>query len=256
MSIYDSERLARGYAFDRPPVHPLVVQRIAARLAAMAVRPRSALDVGCGAGRSTAALAAVASRVVGIEPVRRMLRHCREVAPTASFAVARAEQLPFADRSFDLITAAGSLNYADLDLFLPSAARVLTDRGVVVIYDFSAGRRLPADRRLDDWFAAFVRRLPFPTGYEMDVRGIPFDSVGLRLADYERFELAVPLDAQAYLAYVLSETNVELALSRGTAEEDIREWCAATLEPIFREGSRPVLFDGYVAYVTRQSARS
>ena len=57
-----------------------------------------------------------------------------------SFAAGVAEAIPLGDRSVDLITAAGSLNYVDLDVLLPEAARVLMPDGVLVVYDFSAGR--------------------------------------------------------------------------------------------------------------------
>ena len=51
-SVYDSERLADAYAFDRPPVHEQILRSV--RLSRQADQ---ALDVGCGAGLSTAALA-------------------------------------------------------------------------------------------------------------------------------------------------------------------------------------------------------
>jgi hypothetical protein len=54
-SVYDSERLAAAYASDRPPVHGQILQ--SARLSRPADR---ALDVGCGAGLSTAALTPLA----------------------------------------------------------------------------------------------------------------------------------------------------------------------------------------------------
>ena len=60
-SVYDSERLAAGYAFDRPPVHEQILR--SARLTRHADR---ALDVGCGAGLSTAALAPLARQAVGL----------------------------------------------------------------------------------------------------------------------------------------------------------------------------------------------
>ncbi|HEY6495509.1 MAG TPA: hypothetical protein VIZ43_19700, partial [Trebonia sp.] len=59
-SVYENERLAAGYAFDRPPVHDQVLR--SARLTAPAAR---ALDVGCGAGLSTAALIPLARQVIG-----------------------------------------------------------------------------------------------------------------------------------------------------------------------------------------------
>ncbi|MGH3298748.1 MAG: class I SAM-dependent methyltransferase, partial [Trebonia sp.] len=104
-SVYDNERLAVGYAFDRPPVHERIL-----RSADLAARADRALDVGCGAGLSTAALAPLARQVVGLEPIPAMLAHRRTVAPQASFVIGQAERLPFTAGSFDLVSAAGSLN--------------------------------------------------------------------------------------------------------------------------------------------------
>jgi hypothetical protein len=65
-SVYDSERLAAAYAFDRP----LVVHEQILRSARLARRADRAQDVGCGAGLSTAALAPLARRVIGLNRSR------------------------------------------------------------------------------------------------------------------------------------------------------------------------------------------
>jgi SAM-dependent methyltransferase len=246
--VYASARMAAGYAFSRPPVHPRIIDRVRDDLRIESPVSR-ALDVGCGAGRSTAALEPVARHVVGLEPVRGMLAHRRAVAPGASFVVARAEKLPLVARSFDLVTAAGALNYVDLDLFLPELARVLAPDGVMVIYDFSAGRRLRGSDALDAWFAEFERRYPPKPGYDMDVRSLGYRTAGLRLEAFEAFDVAVPMTLQAYVAYAMSETGVELAVARGVREAEIRDWCDATLADVLGDEPRDVLFDAYVAYV-------
>lgn len=248
--VYQSTRLARGYAYDRPPVHPKIIARLREHLQLSEPLPR-ALDIGCGAGLSTAALEPIAACAVGIEPVASMLQFRAAVTTTAHFAVARAEQLPFAPDSFDLLTAAGSLNYADLAQFLPEAARLLNAHGVLAIYDFSEGKRLHGDTRLEDWYAAFKERYPSPPGYALDVRTLPYEDYGLRFDSYHKLEVAVPLTHASYLRYALSETSVEQALARGENEADIEAWCRATLAEIFAENPREVLFDAYIAYVKR-----
>jgi SAM-dependent methyltransferase len=180
-----------------------------------------------------------------------MLAYGHDVAPGASFIVGRAESLPFAAGSFDLVTAAGSLNYVDLDLFLPALARVLAPGGVMVIYDFSTGSRFRDDPRLDAWFASFAERYPPRPGYELDVTAIDYGRFSLRLATYEEFDVAVPMSLAAYLAYVLSESGVEMAIARGDTEEEVRAWCEASLAGVFGEEPREVLFAAYVACVTR-----
>ena len=251
-NVYESPRMAAGYAFNRPPVHSLIIRRVRETLGLAAPVAR-ALDIGCGAGLSTAALEPLARSVVGLEPARAMLTHCRAVAPLAAFVAARAERLPFTSGAFDIVTAAGSLNYVELGMFLPEVARVLMDGGVMVVYDFSAGRRLRDDDRLDAWFGEFERRFPPGPGYDMDARTLPYGGAGLGLTSYAEFDVAVPMTRQAYVAYVMSETGVELAIARGISEAATREWCESSLAGLLGDTPRDVLFDAYLACVRRRS---
>jgi SAM-dependent methyltransferase len=242
--VYDSERLAAAYAFDRPPVHEQMLR--SARLDGHAER---ALDVGCGAGLSTAALAPLARRVTGLEPVPAMLAHRRAVAPHAGFVIGQAERLPFAAGSFDLVTAAGSLNYADLPSALAEIARVLTPDGTFLLYDFSAGRRSASGDDLADWFALFEQRFPWPPGWQpLDVRELPLAGYGLRLAYFTDVETRLPMAFDAYLRYMLSEVNVDDAIACGSCTaEEASDWCQDTLEAVFADGDVTVVIPGYVA---------
>jgi len=212
---------------------------------------RLVLDVGCGAGLSTAALEPFSQTVIGLEPVPAMLTYSRFVAPRSLFLVAQAERLPFRAGLFDLITAAGSLNYVDLGLFLPEAARVVAAEGAMVIYDFSEGRRVRESERLSQWFFEFQRRYPPPPDYDLDVRGLAYEQSGLRLQGYRDISVPIRMSLDSYLPYVMTETSVEAAIARGVPEADIRGWCAKTLLDVFRDTSLDVLFDGYLAWVRR-----
>jgi SAM-dependent methyltransferase len=249
--FYHSVRLAAGYAFSRPPVHREIIRVLQDRLG----QPRPvarALDIGCGAGLSSAALAPVARTVVGLEPALPMLAHRHAVAPGAWFVAGRAEDLPFADASFDLVTAAGAINYTNLDGFLPELARVLAPSGVFVVYDFSAARRLAGRPGLHEWYGAFERRFPPPGGYDLDVRTIPWASRGLRLDAVEPFVVSLPMTLEAYLRYVMSEAGVEVALAGGTGEDEILAWCAPALGPLFANDTQVVEFDAYLACVRHE----
>jgi SAM-dependent methyltransferase len=243
-SVYDSERLAAAYAFDRPSVHAQML-----RSAGLSRQASRALDVGCGAGLSTAALAPLAREVVGLEPVSAMLVHRRAVAPQARFVIGQAERLPCAARSFDLVAAAGSLNYTDLPSALAEVARVLTQDGTFLLYDFSTGRRSVSGHDLDGWFASFEQRFPWPPGWQpLDVRELPLDGYGLRLLDYTDVETLLPMTFEVYLRYMLSETNVENAIARGACSaEQADEWCRDTLSAVFADDDVTVVIPGYVA---------
>lgn len=247
-SIYDSQRLATAYAVDRPPVHEQILRSVP-----LARKADRALDVGCGAGLSTAALAPLARRAIGLEPIPAMLAHRRTVAPHASFVIGQAERLPFAAGSFDLVTAAGSLNYADIPSALAEIARVLTPDGTFLLYDFSSGRHAVDDNELERWFASFEQRFPWPPGWQpLDVRELRLAAYDLQLVDFTDVETRLPMDADAYLRYALSETNVENSIANGACSpEEARDWCRMTLEPVFAAGPVVVVIPGHVATLAR-----
>jgi len=247
-SVYDSERLAAGYAFDRPAIHQRMLGSV--RLARQADQ---ALDIGCGAGLSTAALASVARQVTGLEPVPAMLAHWRSVAPRARFVIGQAERLPFGAESFDLVSAAGSLNYADVPVALAEVARVLSPDGEFLLYDFSVGRRSVSGDELAGWFASFEQLFPWPVGWQpLDVRKLPLAACGLRLLDYADVEIGLPMTFDAYLRYMLTEVNVDHAIARGVVSAgQARDWCRETLEAVFAGGAVTVVIPGYVAILAR-----
>lgn len=243
-SVYDSERLAAAYAFDRPSVHAEFV-----RSAGLSGPAGRALDVGCGAGLSTAALVPLARHVVGLEPVPAMLAHRRTVAPQARFVIAEAERLPFASASFDLVAAAGSLNYAELPSAFGEIARVLTPDGTFLLYDFSPPRRSVSGGALERWFASFEQRFPWPPGWQpFDVRELPLGRYGLRLLRYTDVEARLTMTFDAYLRYMLSETNAEHAIASGAwTAEQVRDWCLETLQAVFAGDEVTAVIPGYVA---------
>ena len=243
---FSSDEMAGGYATARPPVHERVIQRLRDHLDQPAFVHR-ALDVGCGAGVSTRALSGFARHCIGLEPAEAMVRRGPAVARDASFLVGTAEALPILDSAIDLITAAGSLNYASLDLFFPEAARVLAKDGLLVVYDFSPGRRFPGSQSLDEWYSAFKSRFPSPPNEarRLDPKILSRLDSGFRVVCYENFEIDLMLKPEFYLEYVLTETNVAFAVRNGVPIEEIRSWCMESLKPVWGEQDREVLFDGY-----------
>jgi SAM-dependent methyltransferase len=242
--LFDDAVMAAGYASDRPPVHAYLIDRLRA-IPALRDHVRVALDVGCGAGASAAGLRPLADVVVGVDPFVPMVESARAAVPDVHFAVAAAEALPAATGSVDLLTAAGALNFADLDAFVPEAERVLGIGGALAVMDYGFGWPTAVD--LDEWPVRFAERWPRPRARRVDASS--FARSSLRVAADERFVITLPMPRQAYLAYVLTDTAVAHAVAGGVERDAIRAWCDDALDGF--GAVRPVAFAATLLVLTR-----
>ena len=178
-----------------------------------------------------------------------MLEFAARVAPGAEFVVGAAEALPVGDPPSISIAAAGSLNYVDLTRFFAEASRVLTADGVLLVYDFSAGKSFRDGPALDAWFARFFERYPPPAleARELESRDPGARGRAIPPGRARGFRNRISLTPQFYLDYVLTETNVSAAVREEKNLAGIRKWCAETLAPVWRGEVREVLFRGYFA---------
>jgi len=104
--------------------------------------PMRALDVGCGTGLLTAALAERlgAEQVAGAEPSEPFAEACRARVPGTEVVVAAAEELPFADGAFDVALSQLVANFMrDAEAGIRELARVVRPGGVVAscVWDYA-----------------------------------------------------------------------------------------------------------------------
>ncbi|MEA3375494.1 MAG: class I SAM-dependent methyltransferase [Chloroflexota bacterium] len=85
------------------------LRRLASRLTSG--RGQRILDVACGAGEWLLTVEQFGAIPFGIDISRRAICACRERGPSGHFAVAAAENLPFRQEEFDLVTCLGSLEH-------------------------------------------------------------------------------------------------------------------------------------------------
>jgi len=134
--------------FSAPDAYNAFVGRygsnLAAELTAFAgVRPgQRALDVGCGTGALTAALAGQLGpdNVSAVDPSEPFVEACRERAPGVDVTVAAAEALPFPDDTFDVTLSQLVVNFMrDAEAGVREMARVTRPGGVVssCVWDYA-----------------------------------------------------------------------------------------------------------------------
>lgn len=106
-----------------------------------------AVDVGCGPGALTAALAERLGpgRVSAADPSEPFAGACRERVPGAEVVVAPAEELPFADGEFDAALSQLVVNFmTDAEAGVRELARVTTAGGIVAscVWDYGGAMTL------------------------------------------------------------------------------------------------------------------
>jgi SAM-dependent methyltransferase len=122
-------RHAGAYAEFRPHYPRALFDAIVAACA----RRERACDCGSGSGQALAPLARAFTWLVASDPALAQVALAGSRANVGRI-VARAEALPFAQHSFDLIAAGQALHWFDLQTFFNEAARVLRPRGVVAAW--------------------------------------------------------------------------------------------------------------------------
>src|SRR6185503_15608440 len=102
------------------------------------LRGRRVLDVGCGTGRLSVALAERAgAKVWGVDASAEMLAQARAKAPRgAAFKLARAESLPFKNEWFERVVLWLVIHLVDREAALREARRVLGGDGRIVVATF------------------------------------------------------------------------------------------------------------------------
>jgi len=103
------------------------------------------LDLACGTGILTFAIASKVSSVVGVDLMEENIRVANEKAKqngiaNVTFCTSAAETIPQQDNSFDFVTASYLLKYCDIDLVVKECARVLRRNGVLIMHDFTYPR--------------------------------------------------------------------------------------------------------------------
>lgn len=92
------------------------------------------LDVGCGPGLLSAALAERGSQVVGIDFSEKMIAAARKLFPELAFQVANAESLPYPDSTFDVAVCCYTAHhFARPDSVFTEILRVLNPGGRLVV---------------------------------------------------------------------------------------------------------------------------
>jgi SAM-dependent methyltransferase len=192
----DYDFLAREYARHRH-VHPQVLTSLIET--GQLVRASQVLDVGCGTGNYTLALAeAVGCSCQGTEPSEQMLAQARERTSNIHFKLGRAEHLDYPAELFDVVFSVDVIHHvSDRPAYFREAYRVLRKSGRVCTVTDSESiirQRQPLSVYFPETVEIELRRYPRISDLRNTMAAAGFTSLQETWAEYA-FSLT---DIQSY----------------------------------------------------------
>jgi ubiquinone/menaquinone biosynthesis C-methylase UbiE len=247
---YFAERFdARVYARGRPDIHPTAIEKFRAFTKMSFCR---ALDVGCGTGQSTAAVAQIADCVIGVDPSSEMLRNATP-HPRVDLVQSLAEALPFPDRQFDLVVAAQAFHWFDVGAFMAESNRLLEPAGWLLVYSSWFNGEMVEAPTFSEWENAYLKRYPTPPRNRTPLTNEFARQHGFELRGHDGFWQKLPMTMDMFTEFRLSTTNVIAAVQQGrTTFDETANWIRATLVPFFaKSNQRTFVFGGMLWYVQK-----
>jgi len=197
------------------------------------------LDIGCGAGMAAQMASALGAEVVGIDASEALLAIAGERTPGGDFRVGDVEALPFADRSFDVVTGFNSFQYAgNPSVALAEARRVAKPDGRVVVVTWGEPDGMPAASVV----TALRPLLPTPPPGATGPFALSDESVLRKFAEDAGLHPIEIFDVDSSFHYpdldiglrALNSTGVAARAMENSGEEAVREAHREALAP-FRQ---------------------
>ena len=246
--LFDSKRIASGYANDRPWLHQSIIEQIKVDFADK-VPFQNGLDVGCGAGLSTKALKLICNKVTGTDISEEMVHICKTqyAAPEFTFYTAKAEETEIPQSSYDIVTAAGVVDWVEKDRFLENMKCVMAEYAPLIIYDFWISDKMVGNKAYTDWYQnQYLVKFPKPPRnsnvWEQEDIPTSFSFIKQTVC-----EMQYEFDMASFIRFMMTQTNINLKIESGNmTEEEVHDWMRETLSLIFQGRKQTLIFDGYI----------
>lgn len=256
MNYFTPKTAAERYSKGRPDFHGNTISHIKAFLQ-LREKLENALDVACGTGLSTKALLEIAVNVYGTDISREMLLLAQQ-PDNIKYAVAPAEQQPFDDNTFNLITVSSGVHWFDIDRFLLEANRILKPGSWLVLYENHFISEMAGNENFSHWFPdVYLKNFPSPprnNAYAWNNENLK--PKNFNFVTEEKFKNAVTLTKKQLVLYFTTQSNIIAAVESGqTTYGEVEKWLDVELTPFFEtaDETRTIFYGNWIKYLQRAS---
>jgi SAM-dependent methyltransferase len=208
-SVFDS--VASGYEAHRPGYPNSLYDAVERAVGPLS--GRRVVDVGAGTGISGRALAARGAKVIALDPSMAMASTLRQASGSLPVTLGRAEAIPIASRSADLVTCAQAWHWVRIPDAAVECRRVLGPGGRLVLW-WNVSEAVGA---FFDVLASECGIEPYGVGDHQDDRARLIDAGGFSdlVVDAVRWAWTVPVE---HWLLAVQTRSVLAKLGAGAAE--------------------------------------
>jgi ubiquinone/menaquinone biosynthesis C-methylase UbiE len=254
INYFNPRTAAERYSRGRPDFHSNTIKHIKDYLR-LDKKLNNALDIACGTGLSTKALLEIAANVFGTDTSQEMLNLASH-ADKIHYSLAPAEQQPFTDNHFDLITVSSGVHWFDIDKFLKEANRLLKSKAWLVLYENYFISEMTGHENFTTWYPeVYLKKFPSPPRNN----DYPWTNKNLIDKDFifvneERFMNPVSFNKRQLVLYFTTQSNIIAAVERKqTTYEQVEYWLDQELAPFFDSDNKThtIDFGNWIKYIQR-----
>jgi ubiquinone/menaquinone biosynthesis C-methylase UbiE len=253
MNYFSPKNTAERYAKGRPFFHRNTVKHIR-EFIKIDKKLENALDVACGTGLSTTALLDIAKNVFGTDTSDEMLKLALN-PQEIKYSKASAENLPFENNYFNIITVSSGVHWFDIDHFLREASRVLRSKSWLVLYENHFISEMPEVEEFQNWFPqVYLKKYPSPkrnNSYEWTNENL--EDKGFRFIKEEKFKNLVEFTKEKLILYFTTQSNITAAVeNKVSGYEEIEIWLDEKLTPFFEnKNKRTINYGNWIKYLQK-----
>lgn len=254
MNYFNPKASAERYSKGRPDFHSNTIKHIKDYLH-LDKKINNALDIACGTGLSTKALLEIATNVYGTDNSREMLNFAAQ-SDKIHYSIAPAEQQPFTDNNFDLITVSSGVHWFDIDKFLMEANRILKSKSWLVLYENYFISEMVGNDKFSNWFPdVYLKKYPSPTRNN----DYAWTNENLILKNFnfvteERFKNSIVFNKKQLALYFTTQSNIIAAVEKAeTTYEHVENWLAQELSSFFDDDdtTQTINYGNWIKFIQR-----
>jgi ubiquinone/menaquinone biosynthesis C-methylase UbiE len=253
MNYFAPKNAAERYSKGRPYFHENTISHVKIQLQ-LDNKVEKALDIACGTGMSTKALLDIAVHIFGTDTSEEMLTWALS-QDKINYSIASAENQPFPDNEFNLITVCSGVHWFNIDAFLVEANRLLTNNGWLVLYDNFFISEMQDVESFSKWYPeVYLSMFPAPkrnNSYNWSNENLV--TKNFTLDKEEEFKNPISYTKDELILYFTTQSNITAVIESGEMTyTEVEHWLNNELTQFFQTNQiRTINFGNWIKYIRK-----